>query len=199
MRRSALLLSRSPGAARDTTTPGFIRVTALLCCVLGCALALAAPRTFAAELPEYKLKAAFVFNFVRFTTWPPERLPDDGSPIEVCAAAETEFVSALREAVGDKSIGTHPLRVREIDPADDPRGCHVVYVGNRGDASRILANAAGRGVLTVHNGDSASRDGVVRFFLDDRRVRFEVNATAATRESLVLSSKLLSLASLVSL
>ncbi|MEQ1438127.1 YfiR family protein [Fontimonas sp. SYSU GA230001] len=153
----------------------------------------------AAELPEYKLKAAFVFNFVRFTSWPPERLPDDGSTIEICAAAETEFVNALREAVTGKSIGTHPLRVREVAPGDDTGSCHVVYVGNRSDAGRILAATAGRGILTVHNGDSASRDGVVRFFIDDRRIRFEINAGAATRESLQLSSKLLSLANVVSL
>ena len=71
--------SGSTGVARDTTPTGFTRATALLSCVLGCVLALATPRSFAAELPEFKLKAAFVFNFVRFTTWPPDRLPDDGS------------------------------------------------------------------------------------------------------------------------
>lgn len=168
-------------------------------CLLTCVLVLAALPLHAAEPAEFRLKAAFVFNFVRFTSWPPERLPDDGSPIEICAAAEASFVDALRETVDDKAIGTHPLRVREIGADDDLRSCHVVYVGARGDAGRILAGSSGRGILTVHNGDSASRDGVVRFFIDDRRIRFEINSGAAERESLQLSSKLLSLASLVSL
>ena len=45
----------------------------LIACL--CALALLGSRAQADELPEYRLKAAFVYNFIAFTDWPADVAP----------------------------------------------------------------------------------------------------------------------------
>ncbi len=167
--------------------------------LLACALLLAAAPTPAAEPLELRVKAAFVFNLARFASWPPERLPQPASAIDLCVLDDPAFLAAARETIDGKTIGSHPMRVRSVGSTAELPQCHVVYVGTDRDAGPALAAAAGHGVLTVHNDAAPSRDGVVRFFIEDRRVRFEINAAAAAREQLQLSSKLLSLARVVSL
>ena len=64
-------------------------------------------------------------------------------------------------------------------------------------AERLLGQLAGHNVLTVYEAQSTLPGGVVRFYLEDRRVRFEINATEAEREKLTVSSKLLAVAKVV--
>lgn len=167
--------------------------------LLGALAATAVPCAQAAEPLELKVKAAFVFNFVRFASWPPERLPDPASVIDLCVLGDPGFLDAVRETVSGKSVGAHPLRARALSDPAELASCHLAYVGQAADAARALSVAAGHGVLTVHDGATTSPHGVVRFFLEERRIRFEINSAAAARENLQLSSKLLSLASMVSM
>jgi len=56
----------------------------------------------------------------------------------------------------------------------------------------------GPGVLTVGEGEAfAHAGGVIAFVIENRRVRFDINQTAADSAGLQLSSKLLSVARLV--
>ena len=76
-------------------------------------------------------------------------------------------------------------------------GCHVVFVPGPGNpAGKAVLQAIGdHPVLTVGESPGFLDDGgVVRLQVIDRRVRFEVNATAAERVGLRLSSQLLRLA-----
>ncbi len=76
-----------------------------------------------------------------------------------------------------------------------PESCHVVFAGGADkDLSKVLAGL-GPGVLTV--GESANflrEGGMISFILENRRVRFDINQSAATKAGLRISSKLLSVA-----
>jgi hypothetical protein len=71
----------------------------------------------------------------------------------------------------------------------------VVFVGEPDkDISKTLSGL-GRGVLTVGEGDRFLRDGgMVALVVDNRRVRFDINQTAATGAGLGLSARLLNVA-----
>ena len=59
----------------------------------------------------------------------------------------------------------------------------------------LLDELKGNSILTVgETGDFIARGGLVRFKVDDARVRFEIDAQAAEKAKLRISSKLLSLA-----
>jgi len=79
------------------------------------------------------------------------------------------------------------------------RDCHVAYLGGIDPArlSAALDALAGASVLTVYEGADTLRGGAIRFFLEDRKVRFEINLGLARREHLELSSHLLNVARVV--
>jgi hypothetical protein len=75
------------------------------------------------------------------------------------------------------------------------QACQVVFAeGSTKDVTKTL-NGLGRGVLTVGEGGGFLRDGgIIAFVIENRRVRFDINQTAAERAALKLSSKFLSVA-----
>lgn len=170
------------------------RIAILLLCAL--AMGLTSATVAAQNDLELKVKAAFLFNFLKFVTWPPGRAPTAADPPVLCVVGAADFAAVLAETVRDKAVEGNEVRVLKLDPGESFASCHVAYFAatSTDTAEAQLRGAAGRGVLTVHEADQAVPSGVVRFFLEDRRVRFELNTTAAEREQLQLSSRLLGVA-----
>jgi len=148
---------------------------------------------------EYKVKAAFLFNFARFVTWPTYKFDTADSPIDICVLGLDPFDGVLDETVSGKTISSRPLRIRRAQRPDDLRKCHIVYVGESDPArlQTLLGALSGHAVLTVHESPDTQNNGVVRFLIEDDRVRFEINTAAAARENLQLSAKLLGVARVV--
>jgi hypothetical protein len=146
-----------------------------------------------------ELKAAFLLNFAKFTVWPPESLPGS-SPLIACVLGGGRVADALEELTRGQQVQGRPVSVRRID-ADGPlRSCHVLYgpalAGAR--ALAVVGAAASAPVLTVSDSpDFALRGGIAGFYIEDGKMRFAVNAHAAARAGLRLSSRLLNLARLV--
>ena len=176
---------------------------ALLKSALAAALLLAladpAPAAPAQEELELKVKAAFLFNFAKFTTWPPPKLKA-GDNLLLCVQGAGAIGAVLEDTVRGRSIAGHPIDVLQSPRSEDLRRCHIVYISSTDDGriTQELDTLASNGVLTVHEAGDALPGGVIRFFLSDAgRVRFEVNVTAASREQLALSSKLLEVSRVV--
>lgn len=148
---------------------------------------------------EYRVKAAFLYNFAKFVSWPARKLPGSDDPIRFCILASDPLVPALQDALNGKSIDQHPLLLQLVPRSEDMRACDVAYLGAVDTAKlpAVLTALAGSGALTVYEGEHTQSAGVVRFYLDERKVRFEINTAAAEREGLTLSSRLLGVASVV--
>ena len=148
---------------------------------------------------EQRVKAAFLYNFAKFTTWSGDKLAGGDATIQFCAPEGDALIPALEEALNGKTIDAHPLQLRQVAHAEAYRSCHVAYLGamDSQHLAPLLASLAGSGVLTVYEAEGAERNGVVRFYLEDRKVRFEINEVAAERERLQLSSRLLGVATVV--
>lgn len=139
---------------------------------------------------EYRVKAAYLFNFARFVEWPAEAV---SGPLTLCVAGRDVFGPVLADTVKDESIGGRPLVARVIlEPEPD---CNVVFVPRGAAASAYLRAASGRPVLTIgETPDFQRMGGIVTFVVQDGNVRFEINRTAAERAKLRISSRLLRLA-----
>ena len=146
---------------------------------------------------EQRIKTAFLVNFARFVTWPPVTFRSATSPIELCILASDAFGVVLADVAKDKAVNERPLRISRVFRAEDLRGCHIAYLEDAAAAPRNLAGLANHHVLTVHENDATQPNGVMRFYIEDNRIRFEVNLAAARREDLQFSAKLLGLASIV--
>ena len=149
---------------------------------------------------EYQVKAAFLYNFVKFVDWPPDAFQSEKSPITLCVFRYDPFGSALDEVIAGQTLNNRRLLVQQINKLPDLKACQLVFVSDREDKHlpEILDSLEGASALVVGEGeDFAEHSGGIQFFLENKRLRFAVNVDAIQRARLKLSSKLLALARIV--
>jgi hypothetical protein len=149
---------------------------------------------------EYQVKAAFLYNFVKFVDWPPDAFQSEKSPITLCVFRYDPFGSALDEVIAGQTLNNRRLLVQQINKLPDLKACQLVFVSDREDKHlpEILASLEGASALVVGEGeDFAEHRGGIQFFLENKRLRFAVNVDAIQRARLKVSSKLLALARIV--
>lgn len=160
-------------------------------------LVLLLPGMAAAQAPEYALKAAFLFNFVKFVEWPPAAFAGDRAPMTICVYGDDPFGRTLDALVAGERAGERSLQVRRPDSFAGLEGCHVLFVSRskKDRLEEVLAQVQGEPVLTVGDTDGFLRaGGVINFVLEGSKVRFLIDQAAAERNGLRISSKLMRLA-----
>ena len=149
---------------------------------------------------EYQVKAAFIYNFVKFVQWPAEAFQSSNEPIAICVLGQDPFGRSLEDTVAGRTIDGRSLAVRHISSIKQVAGCHVLFIGSVETKRSLpmLAEINRPGVLTIGESDASGADGVViNFKLEGGKVRFEISVEAAELEKLRISSRLLSLAHIV--
>jgi hypothetical protein len=162
-------------------------------------VSLAAATGASAQEPplEYQVKAAFLYNFTQFVEWPPDAFPGPTAPMTLCVAGVNPFGALLDQLVAGEVHDGRRFAVRRVTPAGDFTGCHVLFVPRteRARTAAILARARGPATLTVGEfPEFLAAGGIVNFFLEENKVRFEIQQAAAERAGLRISSRLLRLA-----
>jgi hypothetical protein len=150
--------------------------------------------------PEYRIKAAFLYNFTLYTEWPASAFESPESPFVLAIAGPDPFGNELDAAVRGKTVKGRVIDVRRYPSADDVTQGHLLFISNEEMKSfgQILRRFRETPLLTVAEADNFTRSGgVIRLFVDQNKVVFEVNTDAAARSKVKLSSKLLSLARVV--
>ena len=159
---------------------------------LGLALIVFVPAALSDDLPEYRLKTAFLYNFALFTEWP----ANVGSTLNLCVYGRDPFGEEI-EALQGKPVGDRRMVVRRVASVEGLTVCQIVFIADASvDAiSRVLSSLRGGTVLTVADVPGAARLGVaLNMNVVKNKITFEANLAAARAANLKLSSKLLSLA-----
>jgi hypothetical protein len=153
----------------------------------------------AADEPlEYQVKAAFLLNFTKFIEWPATAFAQPDSPVSICVWGEDPFGQTMDDIVTGEVAGGRKVTAERIKRPPAPRSCQVVFAGKSEKAIAKVLSGLGPGILTVGEGENFLRDGgMIAFVIENRRVRFLINQTAAENAGLKLSSKLLSVAKAV--
>jgi len=141
------------------------------------------------------IKAAFIYNFARFTDWPADSFTGARSSVRVCHWRDDPLGRALA-TIDDKQVGPRAIEVIALDrSAALPANCHIAVLdGPQVDGSAPVM----RGLLTVADVRDLSQTGVaVGLVQIGRQVRFQVNTAMIARADLRMSSKLLRLAAKV--
>lgn len=146
---------------------------------------------------EYTVKAAFLFHFSQFVEWPATTLPRASSPLTYCTIGDDPFLGALDETLKGKSLGNRALAVQHLTARDQIDGCQILFIGasEKKRLSEVAIRAERCSVLIVGESDHFTRDGgMIGFFLESNKVRFDINLEATARAKLKISSRLLLLA-----
>jgi hypothetical protein len=156
--------------------------------------------------PDYRVKAAFVYNFGKFVEWPATAFASNNAPLVIGVLGGDPFHGDCERIVANKSINGHPVIVRQIShpisagqaPAySDLKGCHILFISasESDDLPDILDALKGASVLTVTDDldHFAASGAIINFVMENGSVHFEINDDAARRAGLKISSKLLML------
>lgn len=148
---------------------------------------------------EAQVKSAIILNMARYVDWPAESFSSDGAPITFCYSGQGALAASLPSLQG-KTVKGHPVTIRRMSNSGDSGGCHVVVIDatERRNAVTILDRTRRLPILTVGDVSGFSRNGgMVELFLQDGKVRFEINLAAARQSRLKISSQLLKVARIV--
>jgi hypothetical protein len=165
--------------------------------LFACLLALCGV-AFSDRPSEYQVKAAYLYNFGKFVTWPPDA--SVASEFDVCVLGADPFGTLLDTTVSDSTINGKRVIAKRIVRALDAAGCRVVFVA-ASQSQRLASDLSVLSklhVLTVSDSPHfLERGGIIQFVFEGDRVRFAVNLTAAQQAGLTLSSELLKVATRV--
>jgi hypothetical protein len=143
------------------------------------------------------LRAAYVYNFAKFTEWP--ALPP-AAPILLCVVGDPDIAAAIVEVVTGRHINGHALEVAKSAAPADWQACHLLFIaqGTAPQSSAGLTAIRSLPVLTVSDSKGfAQSGGMVELYVESGRIRFAINVTVAERAGLRLSSRLIGLAKVV--
>ena len=169
------------------------------CSALAVLLLLSSARAETPPQAEYRVKAAFLYTFAKFVTWPQHSGADTSDTMHICVLGKDPFGDAF-ETVFARTTTPRRVEVTRHRSASGTTACDVVFISasERERLPRILRHFGNRAVLTVSDMEGfADSGGMINFVIRNNRVGFRINLDAAERSGLKLSSKLLRLADVI--
>ncbi len=141
---------------------------------------------------EQSVRAAMVFNFLKFTEFPPESIAN-ARQIRMCiAVGDTQQADALASLSGRKVGGRELIVVRLAWWDDD---CQVLYVDSRQRWNAAEEQHVFLHTLTISAYPGFARDGgMIEIALQENGTRFDINLTNSRRAGFRFTPQLLRLA-----
>lgn len=152
---------------------------------------LTAASAFAAEaVSEQAIRAALVFNFIKFTEWPTAKAGE--SQFRICLATRDLAQVAAMEELSERQIRGQRLVVMRFGSQEN---CAVIYVDSSQRWHEMLDKAPPGHALSIGAYPGfAAEGGMVEIALQESGARFDINLAAAKRAGLRIYPQLLRLA-----
>ena len=148
---------------------------------------------------EYKIKAAFLYKFAKFTKWPEDAFHDASAPLRVCVLGHIPFPEAL-DSIAGKRVSSRQIAISSLGQVEQADSCHVVFISasEATNLRAILAHLSQRPVLTISDMRGfATEGGMITLKTVNNKIRFTVNVIATRNGALSLSPQVLRLADIV--
>jgi len=175
-------------------TPQTLRYPLLFCLFLALLLALPVSNCFARS--EQDVKAAYLYNFIKFIAWPETHTDQN---LRLCLLGDDSINDKLT-LLDQRPIRGKPLQVEAISTTSNLLECTVLFIGHSESKflPDILEEVSESPVLTISSMDNFANDGgMIGFITHGNIIRFDINLKQASNTQLSISSKLLELANKV--
>jgi hypothetical protein len=153
-----------------------------------------------AQYKEYDIKAQYINLFTQYIEWPEESSVNDANlPFKICVIGDNPFGDIFKDLSKVAKIKDKVIEYKEVS-VNSIEKCDILFISKseRGNLDKIVSSASGKGTLLISDSDGFAEKGVmINFFLENRKVHFEINISAAEKESIKISSRLLKLARIV--
>lgn len=152
------------------------------------------------KMDPYKVKAAFLYNFFNYTTWPDPENKKKPEPLELWVIGDDPFGSILDATFKDKEIGKRSIKIERFDEAPDELTADMIFVGGMEERELDALIKACEGLPLLLIGDSdgfAEAGGSCNLSIKDSSIAIEVNTEVVKAAGLSISSDLLKLSKIV--
>jgi hypothetical protein len=149
----------------------------------------------AQDVTEPALKAAYIYNFARFTEWPDD--PRASQPLSMCVLGDAAVGDALERVVKGRQLAGREMVVSRVAAPGPKLACHVLYVSGimAVDVGLVVAAVQDAPVLTIGDAvDFTRAGGIAQFFFERGQLHFNISRRAVKRARLQINSRLLALA-----
>jgi hypothetical protein len=151
--------------------------------------------SFAQQVTEPALKAAFILKFARLTEWPIDALPA-GAPLVMCVLGDPDIADALERLVQGRDTAGHSFTVSRVAAHAPLRACHILYLSHvpAKEAAQITAGLRDAPVLTISDMEGfGALGGIAQFYYERGNLKFSVEVETSKHARLAISSLVLTL------
>ncbi len=144
------------------------------------------------SMADYRVKAAYIYNFAKYVDWPGMEAKD----FYVCSAGRDDLGGALF-ALDRRLAQGREIQVRQNVALDQLKECQIIFVGEKDSKllSSVVRQLLGAPVLIVSDNQQAVEAGAhITLASAEDRVEFDVNLATLQRANLRASSQMLKLA-----
>ena len=140
-------------------------------------------RADSASEQEYRIKAAFMYNYIKFIDWPKEKVAGSNS-ITIGIIGKNPFGKAF-EPLKNKRIKDKKVIIKQFKGIEESKlsekqievikKCYVLFVcrSEIKHLKEILKSVKGHSILTVGDmKDFLESGGVINLIMEDKKVRF---------------------------
>lgn len=152
----------------------------------------------AEENLEYKIKAAYLYNFTKFITWP--ALKD--ASFNICLVGGDPFQNLL-ESLEAKTVQDKPIRIFRYDNIRQIKNCQIVYLDNAdtrvnvGIPNTLLVGNLSDSLTVSSQPFFAESGGMIGFALEQEKVKLHINLKVLKQSGLGISAKLIEVSTIV--
>ncbi|NPA39994.1 MAG: YfiR family protein [Thermodesulfobacteria bacterium] len=150
----------------------------------------------ATTLLEYKIKTAFIYNFLKFIDLPDNK--KNGKNITICVFGRKDPFGKIIDILNTKEVKGKKLKVKKIFALSQVKMCSVLFIPSGEERTEEILNYIREKklpILTIgESPDFIDKGGIINFVIIDNKVRFEINNTIANELGIKISSRLLRLA-----
>lgn len=149
---------------------------------------------------EYQVKAALLYNFTHYTTWPAQVFKHPQQPFMICLFGENPFQGALQNTTAEEKIAQRRVGIINIQEPADIGVCNVLFIpkSEQERQAQALEYAQRYPVLSIGETDNFIKNGgIVKFITKNNKIRFAISNQNAKRSGLKISADLLFIATIV--
>jgi hypothetical protein len=141
-------------------------------------------------LPEYTLKAAYLYNFALLTDWPNKQQTGD---FNICFYKED--LGEASSALENKKFHDKKIKILTLLSYNKADKCQVIYIRKKEgkNAKELIQKLFGKPILFVSENPKIT-DSHITILPKGRKLTFDVNLKTFKESDLLVSSRLLKLA-----
>ncbi len=147
---------------------------------------------------ELLFKAAFIYNFAKFTTWPDDAWQRQPDTITLCTVGNDSLTPGLNKLSG-RVIRDRTLKVIRL-PDKINNQCHIIYIGQTHHQryKRLITQTRDKAILSISQIPGfAENGGIIELHRRGGQTSISVNLDSANNAGITLSSRLLILADII--